>query len=256
MVEPYPMTGGDGTYSYSKNSTFQREGVSNSKSLIDETIREKLEITSNSNIFRITDLGCSVGPNAFLCVENIIEAVKLKYHDHEIPEFQVFFNDHTSNDFNILFQSLPPEKPYFVAGVSGSFHERLFPENSINIFHSSSSLHWLSHVPKGLLDINSPAWNKGRIFYAGAPEQVIGAYAARFAKDLEIFLNLRAKELVEGGIMILIMAAGALSTAQTFTILESCLMDMAKEGTVSESVVDSFNLPMLYPHSKGNVRAC
>ncbi|WCJ33642.1 S-adenosyl-L-methionine-dependent methyltransferases superfamily protein [Euphorbia peplus] len=246
MVESYPMNGGNGIYSYSKNSSSQREGIINAKSLIDETVSEKLEIGA-SKTFHIADLGCSVGPNAFLCVENIIQAVKLKYRDHEIPEFHVFFNDHTSNDFNTLFQSLPPVKPYFAAGVPGSFHERLFPENSINLFHSSSALHWLSHVPKELLDTNSPAWNKGRIFYAGASEQVIRAYAAQFAKDVEIFLNVRAKEVVEGGIMVLILSAGAYSTAQTFNILGSCFMDMAKEGTVSESAVDSFNVPIYVP---------
>ncbi|WCJ33644.1 S-adenosyl-L-methionine-dependent methyltransferases superfamily protein [Euphorbia peplus] len=249
MVESYPMTGGDGTHSYSNNSSFQREGISNSKSLIDEIIIEKLEISA-SKTFHIADLGCSVGPNAFLCVENIIQAVKLKYRDHEIPEFQVFFNDHTSNDFNTLFQSLPLERTYYATGVPGSFHERLFPENSIHFFHSSSALHWLSHVPKELLDTNSHAWNKGRIFYHNAPEQVIRAYVEQFAKDVEIFLNVRAKELVEGGIMVLILPAGAHSAARAFDILGSCLMDMHNEGKVSGSVVDSFNLPIYFPTTK------
>ncbi|WCJ33645.1 S-adenosyl-L-methionine-dependent methyltransferases superfamily protein [Euphorbia peplus] len=241
------MTGGDGTYSYAKNFSFQREGISNSKSMIDETIAQNLQIKP-SNTFRIADLGCSVGPGAVTCAENIIQAVKLKYHDHETPEFQVFFNDHTFNDFNTLFRCLPLEKTYFAAGVPGSFHERLFPENSIYFVHSSHALHWLSRVPKELLDTNTPSWNQSR----SAPGQVIKAYAGQFAKDVEIFLNVRAKELVEGGIMVLILPpsasthASALSTMM-FDALGSCLMDMAKEGKVSESLVNSFNLPMYLP---------
>ncbi|WCJ33639.1 S-adenosyl-L-methionine-dependent methyltransferases superfamily protein [Euphorbia peplus] len=254
MAEFYPINGGDGTYSYSNNSSLQKQSIKNAKSMIDETIRQKLDVKA-SNTFRIADLGCSVGPNAFLCVQNIIQEVKLKYHDHEIPEFQVFFNDHTFNDFNTLFRSLPQDqKPYFAAGVPGSFHERLFPENSLHFVHSSNALHWLSHVPMELLDTNSPAWNKGRIFYHNAPEQVIKGYALQFAKDVEIFLNVRAKEIVEGGIMVLLVPARIIPDGVThpsllvlFDALGSCLMDMANAGLVSERIVDSFNLPLYFP---------
>ncbi|WCJ33638.1 S-adenosyl-L-methionine-dependent methyltransferases superfamily protein [Euphorbia peplus] len=257
MAESYPMNGGDGTYSYANNSSLQKQSIKNTKSMIDETIRKKLDVKA-SNTFRIADLGCSVGPNAFLCVQNIIQEVKLKYHHHEIPEFQVFFNDHTFNDFNTLFRSLPQDqKPYFAAGVPGSFHERLFPENSLHFVHSSNALHWLSHVPMELLDTNSPAWNKGRIFYHNAPEQVIKGYALQFAKDVEIFLNVRAKELVEGGIMVLLVPARIIPDGVThpsllvlFDALGSCLMDMANAGLVSERIVDSFNLPLYLPSSE------
>ena len=89
-----------------------------------------------------------------------------------MPEFQVFFNDHTSNDFNTLFTSLPPERPYFATGVPGSFHGRLFPNSSLDFVHSSYALQILSKVPKELLNKNSAAWNKGRVHYASAPDEV------------------------------------------------------------------------------------
>ena len=91
-------------------------------------------------------------------------------------------------------------------GVPGSFYDRLFPENSLHIVHSSFALHWLSEVPREVLDKDSPAWNKGEIFYTSSSDEVANAYAAQFAKDIR-FLNLRAKEIVKGGMMILIMPA-------------------------------------------------
>jgi hypothetical protein len=85
--------------------------------LMNEGIKETLDFKSpcsdSSNIctFRIADFGCSAGPNTFLAMEKIIEAVEQKYHaqfQNSPPlEFQVFFNDVTANDFNTLFKTLP-----------------------------------------------------------------------------------------------------------------------------------------------------
>ncbi|PRQ37296.1 putative loganate O-methyltransferase [Rosa chinensis] len=164
VSEGYPMKGGDGPDSYAKNSTYQRKAMESVKELVTKGIAEQLDIDLllPSNSFHIADLGCSVGPNTFSSVENILEAVQLKFQsqglmNHQIPEFQVFFNDHTPNDFNLLFKSLPSNRQYYAAGVPGSFYGRLFPSASIHLFHSSFALQWLSKVPKDVEDKNSPA---------------------------------------------------------------------------------------------------
>ncbi|XVF85592.1 hypothetical protein PTKIN_Ptkin17bG0129500 [Pterospermum kingtungense] len=257
-MESYPMNGGDGAYSYTKNSYFQRAATSVADSKIHEVITEKLDminLCSTSKTLRIADLGCSVGPNTFLAMHNVVEAMKHKYQIQnptlKIPEFQVLFNDHASNDFNTLFASLPPEKQYFAAGVPGSFYTRLFPKSYLHFVHSSYALHWLSKTPEEVLDKNSPAWNKGRIHYTNAKEDVGTAYAAQFAKDMEIFLDARAKELAVGGMMVLILPSipdgvpnSRVPSGVMFDLMASSLMDMAKEGIISESLVDTFNLPV------------
>ncbi|KAJ9153032.1 hypothetical protein P3X46_026522 [Hevea brasiliensis] len=260
MVKSCPMNGGDDEYSYTKNSMFQKETISAAKEIIDKEIAQKLDVknhlfASSSSSFRIADLGCSVGPNTFIAMENVIEAVKHKYQSQgltsQIPEFQVFFNDQDSNDFNTLFRSLPPKRPYFAAGVPGSFHYQLFPTSSLHFIHASHALHWLSQVPNEVVDENSPAWNRGKIFYLSAPEEVGKAYAAQFAKDVGMFLDARATELVSGGMLVLIIGSfrNEISPSHTlasvlFDLLESTLLDMAKEGLISKARVDSFNLPM------------
>jgi hypothetical protein len=210
--------------------------------LIKEAIVKKFDINALSaplNSICVADLGCSTGPNTFLAVQNIVDAIEQKYElseDHdEIPEFQVFFNDHASNDFNTLFKSLPPERKYLAAGVPGSFYGRLFPKSSMHIFHSSHSLNWLSRVPKEIMDKTSTAWNKGKIHYTNAPKEVVDAYAAQYAMDMESFLCARAEELVVGGLMLLLISAVPdVILSSNFTIcthielLESCLMDMGK----------------------------
>ncbi|KAI3455090.1 hypothetical protein Pfo_011753 [Paulownia fortunei] len=233
MAESFPMNGGDGTYSYTKNSQYQKQASDFAKGMIKEAITEKLDakiLLFISSTFRIVDFGCSVGPNTFFTMENVIEAVENKCFlqglDSKNMEFQVFFNDHAANDFNRLFASLPPDRQCHAAGAPGSFHGRLFPRASISLAHSSYALQWLSKVPERLSDSKSTAWNEGKIHYTGSPREVVDAYAD----------HARAEEIVEGGLMILIMPGipdgvchSQLPAGVLFNFLESSLMDLATE---------------------------
>ncbi|KAF3437220.1 hypothetical protein FNV43_RR19973 [Rhamnella rubrinervis] len=262
----YRMTG-SGNYSYSRYSGFQRTAIEAAKGLINKAITEKLEISnsvSSSNspkTIRLADLGCSEGPNTFLAVQNIVDALELKFKHHgllgpQLPDFHVFFSDMSSNDFNKLFTSLPPERKYYVTGVPGSFHGRLFPSASLHFVHSSYSVHILSRVPKEVEDKNSPAWNKGRIHYGNASDETFNAYEAQYLKDMENFLDARAHEVVHGGLVALILPGCPIGIPYSqvfiikgFELLGSCFMDMAKQGIgiLSEEKVDSFNIPIFFP---------
>ncbi|KAI3932983.1 hypothetical protein MKW98_029216 [Papaver atlanticum] len=252
-TKSFPMKGGDDESSYVNNSSLQRKSVDLSKEIIEEAISKNLSI-ENPKTFWIADLGCSVGSNTLVAVRNIVEAADHKYKSQ--PEFQVFFNDHASNDFNTLFLSLPSERRYFAAGVPGSFYTRLFPRSSLHIVYSSTALHWLSQVPKEVVDINSSAWNKGRIHYTDAPNEVLQAYSAQYVTDMEAFLLARAHEVVCGGLMFLVIPGVIDGTrdSQTdggfFDVLGSCLAKMAKMGMVEEAKVDSFNLPVYHTSPK------
>ncbi|KAI3897475.1 hypothetical protein MKW92_032823 [Papaver armeniacum] len=261
-----PMNGGDGTYSYSRNCDIQKLVLDACQVMVEEGIEQKLDIhTSAPKAFVIADLGCSAGPNTFTAVQNIINSVNLKFSnskgcisslsstngEHTPDEFHVFFNDHATNDFNTLFTSLPPGRKYFAAGTPGSFYSRLFPRDSVHVVHSSYALHWLSEVPSEVVNINSTAYNKGRIHYRNAGMEVVKAYSAQYAKDMETFLEARAEEIVGGGLLMLVFPAIPNGTSPSlctigilFDLLGSCLMDMAKLGIVSEAKIDSLNLPM------------
>ncbi|CAK9177074.1 unnamed protein product [Ilex paraguariensis] len=221
-----------------------REALNVAKEMISDAIVENLDIkslTATSRTIRIVDLGCS----------HPLKGNTIPRAYHLISLNSKWFNDHVSNDFNTLFASLPPDRKYFVAGVPGSFYEQLFPSSSLRVVHSSYALHWLSKVPEQLLDKNSPSWNKGRIHYAGASDDVVSAYAAQFEKDFEIFLNVKSKEITGGGMMILIVPGlpedihhAKLPTGILFNFLGSSLVEMVNAGIVSEPQLDLFNLPI------------
>ncbi|XP_022894020.1 probable S-adenosylmethionine-dependent methyltransferase At5g37970 [Olea europaea var. sylvestris] len=242
---------------------FLKGAIEVAKEIIEEEISNKLDTeklsSSSTNIIRIADFGCSTGPYTFHAMQIIVETIKKKIEkqlsvSHQMPEFQVFFNDRTSNDFNTLFASLPQKKQYYAAGVPGSFHDCQFPKASLHFAYSSFTLHWLSEVPKEVVDPLSPAWNKGKILYHGDKNEVFNAYAAQFAKDLDSFLKARAHELVFGGLMTLLVCSKPNHTKnisnihfQSLELLGSCLMDLAKEGLFDTAKVDSFNMPMYFP---------
>lgn len=134
---------------------------------------------------------------------------QLKYAS---PEYKIFFNDLSRNDFNNIFKSLDSFKhqlldeiktemsPCYFFGVPGSFYDRVFPDRSLHFVHCSYSLHWLSKVPEGIDN------NKGNIYISDtSPSNVVKAYYEQFQRDLSIFLKCRAKELVEGGRIVLTM---------------------------------------------------
>nr|WKU61916.1 corynanthe C17 O-methyltransferase [Neolamarckia cadamba] len=252
------MKGGDDDFSYTKNSIHQRDSIEATKLLIQEAIAEKLDINNFcGKAFCIADLGCSAGPTTLIAMQNIIEAVELKFQNQKgpnfssVPEFQVFFNDHTVNDFNTLFRSLPtgPDKRYYGVGVPGSLYGRLVPCNSIHIMLTSFSTPFLSQVPKEVMNKNSAAWNEGRIRCNHVKEDVLKAYEAKHAEDMDCFFMARAKELVHGGLMLIVTPLRPNGVPHVLTdigteVLGSCLEDLAKKGLIVEENVDSFNVPV------------
>lgn len=170
---------------------------------------EKLDaktLISDSNTIRIADLGCATGPNTFFLVDDIIKSIETSIESNSLkttkPEFLVFFNDLPKNDFNTLFTSLPQDRSYFAVGVPGSFYGRVLPQSSVHIVVTVGATHWLSSVPKEVLDKSSKAWNKGKVHYSNAAEEVVKAYEEQFGRDMEKFLEARAKEIVSGGLLV------------------------------------------------------
>ncbi|XP_011070675.1 probable S-adenosylmethionine-dependent methyltransferase At5g38780 [Sesamum indicum] len=258
----YAMNGGEGPTSYAQNSSYQRGVVDVAKPIIEEEISMKLDVKqlllTNTKSFRIADFGCSTGHNSFPAMQIITEAVEKKFQteglNSQIPDFQVFFNDQVMNDFNTLFLSLPPQRSYHAAGVPGPFHGRLFPNASLDFAYCSCALNWLSEVPKAVADHNSPAWNNGKVHYTEARQEVFEAYSNHYVNDIGAFLNARAQELVQGGLMALLVPAvpafknsgTSYTTPTEMDLIGSCLVDMAKKGRFGEEKVDSFNFPLYF----------
>jgi hypothetical protein len=101
------MQPGSGRYSYVLNSWLQALAIQRLLPTLQDVVNcFKLP---QDGIIRVVDLGCSCGANAF----NIANIISISFHTNGALEIQYFFNDLPTNDFNILFQQLPPLDPTF-----------------------------------------------------------------------------------------------------------------------------------------------
>ncbi|KAL2322721.1 hypothetical protein Fmac_027100 [Flemingia macrophylla] len=266
------MKGGKGEGSYANNSQAQARHAKSMHHLLKEAL-DGVQLEAPNMPFVVVDLGCSSGSNTINVVDLIIKHIIKRYEalGLDLPEFSAFFSDLPSNDFNTLFQLLPPmanygvsmeeclaasnHRAYFAAGVPGSFYRRLFPARFIDVFHSAFSLHWLSQVPESVMDKRSSAYNKGMVFIHGANEITGNAYKKQFQTDLASFLSSRAVELKRGGSMFLV-CLGRTSVDPTDqggagllfgTHFQDAWDDLVQEGLISSEKRDSFNIPIYAP---------
>uniref|UniRef100_A0A9I9CI07 Jasmonate O-methyltransferase n=1 Tax=Cucumis melo TaxID=3656 RepID=A0A9I9CI07_CUCME len=266
------MNKGGGETSYARNSSLQSKIISDSKRITEEAVESMITTFSNNNttsVISIADLGCSSGPNTLLLVSDTLNLIysKCKRLGYPLPEVQVFLNDLFSNDFNYIFGSLPEFHrrlvvenggevgPCFISGVPGSFYGRLFPKKSLNFVHSSSSLHWLSEVPEGLLEGEGKRrLNKGKLYISStSPRSVVEAYGEQFKSDFGRFIKSRSEEMVSDGRMVLSLMGRKSMDPTTpdschhWELLAQALTTLASQGLVEEDKIDSFNAPYYAP---------
>ncbi|KAI4974517.1 hypothetical protein ZWY2020_047797 [Hordeum vulgare] len=170
------MATGDGENSYAANS--RTPAIRENMPLLRKAVEQVYTSLSPASMMVIADLGCSSGPNALLIAAEVIGMISdcnQKTNEKRDMELQFFLNDLPSNDFNLVFQSLDElhnvtrkdeandaaAAPYFIARMPGSFYTKLFPKQSVHLFHSSYSLHWLSKVLRTHVALFCQHWSHG-----------------------------------------------------------------------------------------------
>ncbi|CAM6104473.1 unnamed protein product [Calypogeia fissa] len=268
------MQGGEGDDCYAKNSRTQADGVKFVLPTLEAAINRI--ILPQKPLVKIADLGCSSGPNSIEHMNLVVSLMKSRFaapsYSGPTPEFQVFFVDLLSNDFNGLFrlinqgrnrqgplrlqQSMSGVTDYFSTGVFGSFYGRLLPRDSIDVVFSSFSLHWLSKIPEVVQEPHSPAYNDGFVWIHGGKELVAQAYAEQAKRDMCDFLRARAEEMVSGGLMFLLMKGrkdvnptlqyDPNATTMFGRHMEEVFNELVSAGLLNREVRDSFNIPIYY----------
>lgn len=152
------MQGGDDHQSYAMNSEAPASAIKMCKPILLKGI-QCMDLTKICNgdqqpwSMKVADLGCATGYNTLTTVDMVVETLNRRCVN-ELgfePEFEAFFSDLPSNDFNSLFRELMApvnggSRRFFAAGVPGSFYHRLFPRGKLHVVVSLSALHWLSQV--------------------------------------------------------------------------------------------------------------
>ncbi|KAJ1259227.1 hypothetical protein BS78_10G138300 [Paspalum vaginatum] len=262
MDTDFHMAEGEGETSYINNSRLQRKALFETKRVLQKAVTRLCSAVQPPGNLVVADLGCSSGENTLIFVSEVIDAMR------GYPlEVQFFLNDLPGNDFNYIFRSLenfkksaaaehqggtPP--PFYISGLPGSYYTRLFPSQSVHLFHSSYCLHWRSQPPHGL-DVNAKTYlNKGNIYIAKTtPLSVVKLYQDQFQMDLLLFLRLRYEELVSGGQMVLTFLGrknedvyeGDLN--HLVGLLAQSVQSLVHKGLAQVEKLDAFNLPVYGP---------
>lgn len=275
------MSRGDGDTSYASNSRLQEKSILKTRPVLHEAVAAAAHASSLSSAagaMVVADLGCSSGPNTLLVVSEVLGAVAVAVAEQQqagafaggqqqpppVQHVQFFLNDLPGNDFNLVFQSLETFRkqasrergealpPYYIAGLPGSFYARLFPDRCVHLFHSSYCLMWRSKVPEDLA--RGTVLNEGNMYiWEDTPLPVVKLYQKQFREDFSLFLQLRHKELVSNGQMVLAFLGrkskdvlrGEVSCM--WALLSQALQSLVKEGRVEKEKLDSFNLPFYAP---------
>ncbi|XP_051216596.1 anthranilate O-methyltransferase 2 isoform X1 [Lolium perenne] len=265
------MVTGNGENSYASNSRLQEKAILERRPVLCKAIEEvymSLSDSAHRSTMVIADLGCSSGPNTLLFVSEVIGVIRAnnrKSKDACAVDVQFFLNDLPGNDFNLLFRSLehydnlgcgnePP--PYYIAGLPGSYYRKLFPRESVHLFHSSYALHWRSKVPEELSSCTR--LNEDNIYIGKtSPPSVIKLFQQQFQQDFELFLTLRSRELVSGGQMLLtflgrkneeMLMHGEVGIV--YELVAKSLRSLVQKGRVEKEKLDSFNVPYYAPSVK------
>ncbi|KAF8657510.1 hypothetical protein HU200_060073 [Digitaria exilis] len=268
------MATGGGENSYATNSRLQKKAILETWPLLQKATEELYMWLPSRSTMVVADLGCSSGPNTLLLVSEVTSTIRDLVQEtggHRGLELQFFLNDLPGNDFNLVFRSLEQLQnrdamaktaapPCYIAGLPGSFYTRLFPRQSVHLFHSSYCLMWRSKVPEKLS--SGKHLNEGNIYIGKTtPPVVAKLFQEQFRMDFELFLRLRYRELVSGGRMVLtflgrksedILMHGDVATM--WELLAEALQIIARKGRMERGKLTSFNIPFYAP-SLDEVRA-
>lgn len=148
---PHAMTGGDGQYSYDKNSNYQKNLFEIARPVLNKALsRFSIPLLTISNALHVADLGCSTGKNSIAQTSVLLDCLKAAGKLPADLQIKVSFSDLPENDFNLLFQRVSEAQHensvprYLVAAVPGSFYEALFPKESVHVITCNTALHWMS----------------------------------------------------------------------------------------------------------------
>ncbi|KAL9240156.1 hypothetical protein vseg_014406 [Gypsophila vaccaria] len=265
-MESTHMTHGTGEDSYARTSFIQAVSISKVFPVVKDAL-EGLYSEMTPKCVMVAELGCASGPNTLMLLPEIIDITYKMYK----PEIHMFLNDLPTNDFNTISASLPSFHeelkkaregdlgPYFVSATPGSYYKRVFPTEFLHFVHCSNSAHWLSQVPKKLINEKGEYINKGNIYIAETSRpEVIEAYREQYKEDFTTFLKCRGEEIVQGGRMVLnIMATTKSYKPKDYfmtNVLNIALKDMASQGLIESEKLDSFEIPF-YPPTEEEVKS-
>lgn len=199
----------------------------------------------------LADFGCSEGRNSIAVMQRALSTL-LPRTDRTV---QTIHSDLPTNDFSKLFLNLRPGEQtafgsdrVFSAAVGGSMYDQLLPNGSLHMATTFNAIGFLSRRPvetlPGYIFPNGPSRERSNGFVS---EDDSRAFADQAKQDVGTFLQMRARELVPGG-KLLVQVFGANETASTcngiYDLLNDAVLDQVELGKISRETYDRYYQPV------------
>jgi hypothetical protein len=199
------------------------------------------EVPTDSPV-TVGDFGCAGGANE---MEPMALAVDTLRNRGVTAPIEVVHTDLPENDFSALFELLESPASY-TTGRSGvyplvvgrSLYGPLLPDRRLHLGWSGITLHWLSSMPTEI---------PGQIYSNLTTGSARDALRRRAEADWRAFLDQRAREMVDGGELVLVAGAsqpdGQSGAEALFLLIGDVLTTMVTTGELRRREVDR----MFYP---------
>jgi hypothetical protein len=236
---------------YSKATLGAKHVIDNAEHLIIDAIKQ-MDLIDDGSIFTMADMGCADGGTSIAMVGRVLREIRKRIPSSPI---QIVYTDLPKNDFSEVFQNVHGQtdlktyindiKNLYVFCSATSFHEPMFPPNSLNLGFSATASHYISEKPCVI---------SNHVHMVGAEGEERAAYIEQGRHDWESMLLNRAKDLVPNGRLALfnfgidengyyLGATGGISMFDTFNQLWS---DLLVKGVIADDEYRGTNFPQSY----------
>ena len=236
---------------YSKATTGARDVIDAAAPLLMAAV-DRIPRNDTGRAFRCADLGCADGGTSVDMWRRVLAHQRVREPARPI---EIMYDDLPRNDFSQLFRMIHGQtetKSYYgeVADVypfaSGtSFHQAIFPRESLDLAFSATASHYISKVPGNIAD---------HVHMVGAAAEERHAYEDVGRVEWERLLQLRARELVPGGRLVFLNFGidewgrylGHTGGVSIFDIFNALWRELASEGAITGSEYANTNFPQVY----------
>ena len=236
---------------YSQATTGAKDVIDGGAPLVLDAIAA-MDIADDGSRFTIADMGCADGGTSIDVMRRALEAIRARAPSRPI---QVVYTDLPRNDFGQLFRVVHghTDIPSYVDDIPGlhvfasatSFHQAIFPPETLDIGFSATALHYISERPGAISD---------HVHMVGASGAERAAYEAQGRKDWEAVLTNRARELVPGGRLVFFNFGideagrylGNTGGINMFDTFDALWRELAERGVITDAEYRETNFPQCY----------
>ena len=241
-----------------KGGGYYSKATIGAKDVIDGGIPMIMEALSTMDIpdiehpFTMADSGCADGGTSVTMVGSVLREVRRRAPNRPI---QMVYTDLPRNDFSQVFRNIHGEtdvetyindiENLYVFSSATSFHNPMFPPETLNLGFSATASHYISEKPCTI---------ENHVHMVGAKGVELDAYVEQGRVDWESMLLNRASDLAPGGKLALfnfgideegryLGSTGGVSMFDTFNKLWAAFRD---DGTITDEEYTNTNFPQSY----------